>query len=74
MSLAGLAFFIRIEKNSPAGPPPRQTMRIGISTSGEVPTLFLFYISSINRVNPEPGRIAMTMRHRISAAAGCTAF
>jgi hypothetical protein len=49
-------------------------MRIGISTSGEVPTLFLFYISSINRVNPEPGRIAMTTRHRISAAAGCTAF
>jgi hypothetical protein len=38
-------------------------MRIGISTSGKVPALFLFYISSINRVNPEPDRIAMTMRH-----------
>jgi hypothetical protein len=49
-------------------------MRIGISMSGKVPALFLFYISSINRVNPEPDRIAMAMRHRISAAAGCTAF
>jgi hypothetical protein len=49
-------------------------MRIGISTNCKVPADFLFYISSINRVNPEPDRIDLAMHHRISAAAGCTAF
>jgi hypothetical protein len=49
-------------------------MRIGISTNCKVPADFLFYISSINRVKPEPDRTALSMHHRISAAAGCPAF
>jgi hypothetical protein len=49
-------------------------MRIGISTNCKVPAVFLFYISSINRVNPEADRIALSMHYRISAATGWTAF
>jgi hypothetical protein len=42
MSLAGMACFIRIEKYKPAGPPPRQTMRIAVSfRSGLIPFVFI---------------------------------